>query len=119
MAHHLDGNNGNYNFNLTAPGFVYHSANIPAASYFSRWFTVEMRVRQGQRLELYIDGVLKATGPQSSYPVGRRFQPGGKGIGSDTVASASGWIYGAGNYTDKENLVYVDNAKLLPLSTLG
>lgn len=117
---HLLGDRGRYWFNFTAWGYHHNSADIPATPYLNRWFTVELRLFQHDRVELYLDGVLKDVGRHQEWPVGRTFSPGGPGEqpgGSTTVGGELGWIFGAGNYahTGKESLVYVDNARLLPL----
>jgi hypothetical protein len=105
--------------------------NIPADAYLGKWITLELRVYQQNRTELWIGGQLKDTLPSTtSASAGRRYYPPGKvpagytGVRTTspegiTVGQPVGWIFGAGNYTDRESRVYLDNARLLPLSTLN
>ena len=72
---HQVGDRGTYWFNFTAWGYRHNSSNIPAAPYFNRWFTVELRLYQHDRVELYLDGVLKDTGHHDEWPVGGPTSP--------------------------------------------
>jgi hypothetical protein len=97
---------------------------IDADPYIGKWITIELRLYQHNRLELYIDGVLKTSFTQADWSVGRRYyvpgtQPAGvPNLSTTNVSSVAGWVFGAGYYSDREIEGYVDNAKVLPLSTL-
>jgi hypothetical protein len=95
--------------------------------YLDKWTLVELRLYQGVRVEFYLDGVLKSTGLNSEWRVGRKFYAGQAGNGGHTVQASKGWTFGLGNYLGPDNsvgygsagTVFVGPARVIPLSTLG
>ncbi len=89
--------------------------------YLNRWLKIELRVYQGDRVEVYLDDRLFDVGRQAEYPVGRMRFPGRPaGAGGPTVTRPEGWIFGVGNYSNPEDprsgsLVHVGPAAVLPL----
>jgi hypothetical protein len=89
--------------------------------YLNRWLKIELRVYQGDRLEVYLDDQLFDVGRQAEHPVGRMHYPGRPATaGGPTVTRPEGWIFGAGNYSNPDDpasgsLVHVGPAALLPL----
>ena len=90
------------------------------APYLDRWVKIELRVRQHDRIEVYLDDELFDTGRHEQYPVGRMHYRGRPGPDGAAVNQESGWIFGAGNYSnpaepDLSSLVHVGLATVLPL----
>ena len=89
--------------------------------YMDRWIKVEMRLYQGDRLEVLLDETLLDTAYDDEYPVGRRFFPGAAGAFGDTVESPRAWTISAGNISNPaewqttSSVVYVDLVTVLPL----
>jgi hypothetical protein len=86
-----------------------------------RWLKIEMRVYQGDRVEVYLNDKLFDVGRQAQYPVGRMLHVGGRvPVTGATVTHEEGWIFGAGNYSNPSDpgsgsLVHVGLATVLPL----
>lgn len=106
---------GHPSFDLNSWSMKHKHAEIDARPYLDKWFTVEMRLYQGDRLEVYLDGKLVDTGRQSEFPVGRRYFVGQKDEDGNAIAQNKGWTFGVGNYvgtTEQESLLYVDGCAL-------
>jgi hypothetical protein len=92
--------------------------------YLDKWTKFEMRVYQGDRIEMWVDDVLLDTGLNSEWRVGRKFYVGQAGNGGHTVTAARGWTFGSGNYLGPESsagynssgVQYVGPARVIPLS---
>ncbi len=79
------------------------------APILGRWFDVEARLYQGDRIEWWVDGKLFDTVHAIAYPVGRMYPD----------DESQGWTYGIGNYCgqpSQTSCVYVDNAALTSLT---
>jgi hypothetical protein len=95
----------------------------------NRWITIELRVYQWDRIEIYVDGALKGTARSNgTIAVGRTyFPPGSPQLanfgtksydpynGGGNVTSSVGYTLGTGNYTTRQSLVYLGRTQLLPL----
>jgi hypothetical protein len=100
-----------------------------ADQYMNRWITIELRVYQWDRIEVYVEGALKGTARSNgAIAVGRTyFPPGAPQLanvgtksndaynGGGNVTESVGYTYGTGNYTSRQSLVYVGRTQLLPL----
>ncbi len=63
-----------------------------------RWFEIRAEVRQGDRIDFYVDGKLLNTGFASDYPVGN-FHSG-----------SFNWIFGVGHYSTNPGYLYSDES---------
>jgi len=110
-------------FSLGSNGGKHDGRLVDARPYLDSWVKIEMRVYQGDRIELYLNDALFDTGHQSEYPVGRnRYVGRPVDDTSATVTREEGWVFGTGNYSNpgdsngSNSLVYVDLSTVLPLS---
>lgn len=109
-------------FELASWGMGHRPHLVDARPYLDRWFTVEARLYQGDRVEIYIDGQLIDTGRQSTFPVGRHYHIGQRDEEGNLITANKGWTFGVGNYVgnvSQQSLVYVDDCALRRLPAAG
>jgi hypothetical protein len=117
---------------LACAGLTHSGPGYNFANYMDRWVKYEYRVYQGDRVEWYMDGVLKDTGLHSTKWVGPPSHFSSTYAGH-TITLPREWIYESGNYTSNQafsgpgqnepdynyadTTVYVDLAYIRPLGT--
>jgi hypothetical protein len=107
--------------NLSSWGGRHHGPTTNLTQFYNKWTKFELRVYQGDRIQLYINDKLFDTAYNSEYPVGRMDFPGRTGSGGSVVSRTLGWTFGVGNYNNGDAIpsaasgVYVDLSCLLPL----
>ena len=107
--------------NLSSWGGRHQGPRADLRQFYDRWTKIELRVYQGNRLELYLNDKLFDVAYNKEYPVGRMDFVGKVGSNGRTVSRTLGWTYGVGNYNDGDAIpsgasgVYVDLTCLLPL----
>jgi hypothetical protein len=102
-------------------GRISNPAVLDMRPYLNKWLKIELRVIQGDRIEVYLNDVLVDIGRQAQYPVGRMHHVGERLVDDGAkVTREEGWIFGVGNYSNPEDpasssLVHVGLTTVLPL----